>query len=193
MLSWRNRAVGLLSSLLVVLSIAYPFVILAVGAKVPPFTFVVAACVLLGLRAVVRPPQWIGTLRWPAVAAIAVIGGLALLDSTIAAKAYPVVVSGGFALLFGASLWRAPSLVERIAELHGDVLTPAARRYCRRVTMVWTLWLATNTLIAAVLALIGSVAAWALWTGFVFYLITGLLFAGELMLRRLLQRKRTAA
>jgi uncharacterized membrane protein len=193
MLSWRNRAVGLLSSLLIVLSIAYPFVIFAVGADVPPFTFVVAACVLLGLRAVVRPPRWIGTLRWPAAVAIAIIGGLALLDSTIAAKAYPVVVSGGFALLFGASLWRAPSLVERIAELHGDVLSPTARRYCRRVTMVWTLWLVMNTLIAAALALAGSVAAWALWTGFVFYLITGLLFAGEMVLRRLLQRKHTAA
>ena len=178
---------------IVVLSIAYPFGVLAVGADAPPFTFVLAACALLGLRAIVRPPQWIGALRWPAAAAIAMIGGLALLDSTMAAKAYPVVVSGGFALLFGASLWRGPSLVERIAELHGDVLTPAARRYCRRVTMVWTLWLVLNTLIAAALALAGSVAAWALWTGFVFYLITGLIFAGELMLRRLLQRKHTAA
>jgi uncharacterized membrane protein len=84
-------------------------------------------------------------------------------------------------------------LVERIAELHGDVLSPTARRYCRRVTMVWTLWLVMNTLIAAALALAGSVAAWALWTGFVFYLITGLLFAGEMVLRRLLQRKHTAA
>ena len=193
MLSWRNRAVSLLPSLLIGLSIAYPFAVFAVGADVPPFTFVVAACVLLGLRAVVRPPQWIGTLRWPAVAAIAMIGGLALLDSTIAAKAYPVVVSGGFALLFGASLWRAPSLVERIAEFHGDVLSPAARRYCRRVTIVWALWLVVNTLIAAGLALTGSIGAWALWTGFVFYLVTGLIFAGELVLRRLLQRKHKAA
>lgn len=193
MLSWWNRAVSLLPSLVIVLSIAYPFGVLAVGADAPPFTFVVAACVLLGLRAIVRPPQWIGTLRWPAGVAIAMIGGLALLDSTIAAKAYPVVVSGGFALLFGVSLWRAPSLVERIAELNGDVLSPAARRYCRRVTMVWAFWLAMNTLIAAALALAGSVAAWALWTGFVFYLITGLIFAGELALRRLLQRKHTAA
>jgi uncharacterized membrane protein len=193
MLSWRNRAVSLLPSLLIVLSIAYPFGVLAVGADAPPFTFVVAACVLLGLRAVVRPPRWIGTLRWPAAAAIAVIGGLALLDGTIAAKAYPVVVSGGFACLFGVSLWRGPSLVERIAEFHGDVLSPAARRYCWRVTVVWAVWLVINTLIAAALALTGSLAAWALWTGFVFYLVTGLIFVGEFVLRRLLQRKRTAA
>ena len=59
--------------------------------------------------------------------------------------------------------------------------------------MVWAFWLAMNTLTAAALALAGSVAAWALWTGFVFYLITGLIFAGELALRRLLQRKHTAA
>ena len=59
--------------------------------------------------------------------------------------------------------------------------------------MVWAFWLAMNTLIAAALALAGSVAAWALWTGFVFYLITGLIVAGELVLRRLLQRKHTAA
>lgn len=191
MLSWRNRAVGLLRGVIIVLSIVYPFAVLAAGTRISSLTFVAVACVLFGLRAIVRPPKWIGALRWPAVSALALIVVLALLDGAIAAKAYPAIVSGGFLLMFGISLWRTPSLVERIAKLQGEVLSPEASLYCWRVTMVWTVWLMINTVTAATLALIASVEAWALWTGLAFYIITGVIFGGELLFRRRLQRKRT--
>ena len=59
--------------------------------------------------------------------------------------------------------------------------------------MVWTAWLSLNALVALVLAVFGSDAAWALWTGVIAYLIMGVLFAGEFALRRVLIGPRTAA
>jgi uncharacterized membrane protein len=174
---------------MIALSIAYPLVVFALGTKVPPIAFALAACVLLTLRAIQRPLPRSRPVRWSMIAAIALIIGLAHVDGLVAAKAYPVVVSGGLAYFFGASLWRPPSLVERMAKLGGETMSPAIRVYCRRVTVVWALWLAINTVIAAALAIGGSLAAWALWTGLLSYLVMGFIFAVEFILRRLLRRR----
>lgn len=193
MLSSRNRlARTALSSLLIALSIAYPLIVFALGAKVPPIAFALAACCLLTVRAVLRPLPKSRPVRLSMIAAIALIIGLAHVDSLAAAKAYPVVVSGGLAFFFGASLWRPPSLAEQMAKLGGETISPAIRIYCRRVTAIWAIWLAINTVIAAALAVVGSLAAWALWTGLISYLIMGFIFAGEFLLRRLLRRRHAA-
>ena len=194
MLSSRNKlARAALSGLMIALSIAYPLAFFVLGTKVPAIWFALAACGLLFLRAVQGPlPSDGPPVRFSMIGAIALIIGLAHVDSEVAAKAYPVVVSGGLAFLFGASLWRPPSLVERMAELGGETLSPAIRRYCRRVTMVWALWLIINTFIAAALAIVGSLEAWALWTGLLSYLVIGLIFAVEFILRRFLRRRHAA-
>jgi uncharacterized membrane protein len=193
MLSSRNKWARIaLSGLVVALSIAYPLVVFALEARVPAIAFALAACGLLLLRAVQSPLPVDRPIRFSMIAAIVLIVGLAQVDGQVAAKAYPVVVSGGLAFLFGASLRRPPSLVERMAELGGETLSPAIRLYCRRVTMVWALWLAINTFIAAALALFGSLEAWALWTGLLSYLVMGLIFAAEFTLRRLLRRRHAA-
>ena len=193
--SWNKWPRVALSGFVIALSIAYPLVVFALEAKVPAIAFALAACGLLFLRAVQGPlpvDRSNKSIRFSMIAAIVLIVGLAQVDGQVAAKAYPVVISGGLAFLFGASLWRPPSLVERMAELGGETLSPAIRLYCRRVTMVWALWLAINTLIAAALALFGSLEAWALWTGLLSYLVMGLIFAAEFTLRRFVRRRHAA-
>jgi uncharacterized membrane protein len=190
--SWNKWPRVALSGFVIALSIAYPLVVFALEARVPAIAFALAACGLLFLRAVQSPLPTDRSIRLSMIAAIVLIVGLALVDGQVAAKAYPVVISGGLAFLFGASLWRSSSLVERMAELGGETLSPAIRLYCRRVTMVWALWLTINTLIAAALALFGSLEAWALWTGFLSYLVMGLIFAAEFTLRRFLRRRHAA-
>ena len=190
--SWNKWARVALSGFVIALSIAYPLVVFALEARVPAIAFALAACGLLFLRAVQSPLPTDRPIRFAMIAAIVLIVGLAQVDSQVAAKAYPVVISGGLAFLFGASLRRPPSLVERMAELGGETLSPAIRLYCRRVTMVWALWLAINTLIAAALAIFGSLEAWALWTGLLSYLVMGLIFAAEFTLRRFLRRRHAA-
>jgi uncharacterized membrane protein len=193
MLSSRNKwARVALSGFVIALSIAYPLVVFALEARVPAIAFALAACGLLLLRAMQSLLPVDRPIRFSMIAAIVLIVGLAQVDGQVAAKAYPVVISGGLAFLFGASLRRPPSLVERMAELGGETPSPAIRLYCRRVTMVWALWLTINTFIAAALAIFGSLEAWALWTGLLSYLVMGLIFAAEFTLRRFLRRRHAA-
>ena len=112
------------------------------------------------------------------------IAALAALDAPLAVKAYPAAVSLAAATVFGATLLHPPSLIERFARCREPDLPPAAQSYCRKVTIVWTAWLITNTIIAAVLALPGHDEAWALWTGLVAYFFMAALFAGEIVVRR---------
>jgi uncharacterized membrane protein len=102
-------------------------------------------------------------------------------------------MSIAIAAVFAMSLAHPPSLIERYARLRHPELPPEGRSYCRAVTMVWTAWLSVNALVALLLAVFGSDAAWALWTGVIAYLVMGFLFAGEFVLRRMVMGPRTAA
>ena len=112
------------------------------------------------------------------------VASLALLDSRLAARAYPIVLSLAAASAFAITLWQPQSLVEKLALASGEVWSSELQSYCRNVTAIWALWLAINAAIAAGLALSGDDAAWALWTGAIFYLVSGALFAVEWLVRR---------
>jgi uncharacterized membrane protein len=99
-------------------------------------------------------------------------------------RAYPVVVSLAAAAAFGITLLRPPTLIERFALASGEKKTEALRIYCRRVTALWTVWLFCNAGIAAWLALSDHDAAWALWTGLLSYIVSGTIFIGEWLWRR---------
>jgi uncharacterized membrane protein len=96
---------------------------------------------------------------------------------------YPVAVNAGLLTSFGATLLNPPSMIERIARAMGDELDERGRRYVRRLTMVWCAFFLANGLIALGTALYGSPKAWALYTGFVSYLLAGALFFGERVVR----------
>ncbi|AWK86259.1 hypothetical protein [Azospirillum thermophilum] len=174
---------------LVAASLAYPGVVYLGRGAVPPQVFVAVALALIGLRLAALAGPTARAWRAPLFGAAAVVAALALLDPALAAKAYPVAVSLGFAVAFGVTLWRPPSLIERIARLREPDLPPRGVAYCRTVTVLWTVWLLGNAGIAAALAVAGSVEAWALWTGLLSYLVTGVLFAGELLVRRTVRRR----
>jgi uncharacterized membrane protein len=176
---------------LAIATLLYPGIVYVTRTVVPPLTYVAVALALIGLRlATLRSPidrVW----RAPLVIAATVIAFLAALDTPLAVKAYPVAVSLAVASVFGATLLHPPSLIERFARLREVDLPPAAHSYCRKVTIVWTVWLSANTIIAAILALPGNDAAWALWTGLVAYLIMGALFASEIVVRHIIRGRPT--
>ena len=73
-----------------------------------------------------------------------------------AAKAYPVAISLVAAAVFGGSLITPPSLIEQIARLQEPHLPEGGQAYCRKVTLVWTVWLLLNALIAGLLGWTGQ-------------------------------------
>ena len=109
---------------------------------------------------------------------------LAISNSEILLRLYPVVISLGVALIFALSLSQAETVIERMARLAGEEITPRAKFYTRRLTIVWVALLIANASVAFYLALFGSMGQWAFYCGFLAYVIFGGVFIVELLYRR---------
>jgi uncharacterized membrane protein len=180
----------LLSGLTAALTLLYPLAIwLGHGAVEPRWL-----ALLLLLVALTRLPalRLQGSARWFALAALA-LGALALAsNATLPLKLYPVVVNGALLAAFGHTLVAPPSMIERFARLSEPDLPPAAIGYTRRVTQVWCAFFAVNGSIALGTALFASEAVWSLYTGVISYLLMGMLFGGEYLLRIRFKRRHHA-
>jgi uncharacterized membrane protein len=117
--------------------------------------------------------------------ALLLLAGLtAWSNSELLLRLYPAAMNAGMLLLFGLSLLRPPSMVERFARLGEPDLPPAGVRYTRQVTAVWCVFFVFNGAVAFASALYASREFWALYNGFITYLLMGVLFAGEWLCRR---------
>jgi uncharacterized membrane protein len=97
---------------------------------------------------------------------------------------YPALVSLAMFCLFGASVLFPPTVVERIARRMDGPLSPRAVRYTRRVTIAWLGFFVANGSAALYTALYTPLDIWALYNGFVAYLLIGAMFGGEWLIRR---------
>jgi uncharacterized membrane protein len=171
------------SVLLAVATLSYPalvyFILQHHGVRA-----LVLPLALLALARLVFKREWI----WGAVVLLLALATL-LTNQSLPVKLYPAVVSLSFLAVFGYSLIKPPSFVERIARLREPDLPPQAVPYTRRVTFAWCVYFVLNAAVATGIALWGSDAAWALYSGGVAYLLAGLLFAGEFLVRQHLRRK----
>lgn len=163
-------------------ALAYPALVYYLQDTLPPTAFVVLALSLVALRlALVRGG---GDRFRPALVATAIaLTVIASLNVTLAARSYPVLMSLAAASVFAVTLFQPASLVERIAVSRGNAWSEGLRAYCRKVTLLWAVWLTLNAAVAAVLAMGSDDRTWALWTGLVSYLISGLLFGIEWLVR----------
>jgi uncharacterized membrane protein len=121
--------------------------------------------------------------RGPLVAVVVLCVAAAVTDWRPLLLAVPVVMSGFMAFLFGRSLYTVP-LVERFATPAHPELMGELAGYCRRVTQVWFGFLLANAALSLALALFAPLAMWALYTGLICYVLMGLLFAGEWIVRQ---------
>jgi uncharacterized membrane protein len=96
---------------------------------------------------------------------------------------YPVLVNAVMLIVFASSLVSPPTVVERIARLRHKDLPNQAIPYLRRVTAAWCVFFVANGGIALYTATISSFETWALYNGFIAYLLIGAMFAGELLIR----------
>ncbi|OBR45499.1 MULTISPECIES: hypothetical protein [Aeromonas] len=136
-------------------------------------------------------PEWLWLGRL-----LACIGlGLTLLSALFSARHwllyYPLAVSLCLLCLFGWSLTRPMSLVERLARLQEPALPAAAIGYTRRVTQVWCGFFVINGALAAFTIWHGDLALWSLYNGLVSYLLMGGLMGAEYLVRRRLLKRLT--
>lgn len=134
-------------------------------------------------------PEWLWLGRL-----LACIGlGLTLLSALFSARHwllyYPLAVSLALLCLFGWSLTRPMSLVERLARLQDPALPAAAIGYTRRVTQVWCGFFVINGALAAFTIWHGDLALWSLYNGLISYALMGGLMGAEYLVRRRLLKR----
>jgi uncharacterized membrane protein len=167
-------------ALVVLATLAYPFAVYAGFGRVGPWLLAAGLALLLVLRAWAgRDPVWLA-----AAAGVFALGAASALGGTaVPLKLYPVLVSATLLLVFGVSLARPPTVIERIARLAQPALPPEGVAYTRRVTIAWCVFFVANGAAALATALWASDELWLAYNGFVAYLLMGLMFAGEWLVR----------
>jgi uncharacterized membrane protein len=137
----------------------------------------------LALRLASAPParRW-AVLRLPLATSGLVALGAALADPRFF-QALPVLINLALLAGFATSLRGPVSMVEHFARLQEPELPEGGPAYCRRVTVAWCWFFAANAAASAALALWAPIAWWALYTGALAYILVGLGFAVEYVVR----------
>ncbi len=107
-------------------------------------------------------------------------------------RLYPAAVNAALLSLFLSSLFGAEPIVYRFATLAQPSIRQSATRdkvksYCRKVTVVWCAFFALNGAAALSTAVLASERVWAIYTGAISYILMGVLFAGEFIVRVIVQ------
>lgn len=167
---------------------AYPLLVYFGFGRWDPLWLALGLAALLFLRA------WSGRDAVWVVAgfgALALGGATALAGSWLPLKLYPVMVSAVLLAVFGASLLRPPTIIERIARIAEPQLPPEGVAYTRKVTLAWCGFFLANGAASAATAVWASEQFWVLYNGLLAYLLIAAFFGGEWMLRQRM-RARTA-
>ena len=116
------------------------------------------------------------------------------LDNIIFVKIYPVLISLSLLAFFGFTLWRPPNIIFRMASLWDKSLknSPSRRAvelYCRKVTLVWCSFFIFNAIVASFTVFKASDRVWSLYNGLISYILMGVIFIVEYLVRRMVQNK----
>ncbi|MFT5116665.1 MAG: putative membrane protein [Kiritimatiellia bacterium] len=107
----------------------------------------------------------------------------AILNSQPMLLFYPVVASTSIACIFFVSLKDKQPLLEKFAERMGETINKHAQHYLYWLTFTWGVLLVINAVIAAYTAFYLTLKQWALYNGFISYLLFGSFFITELIFR----------
>jgi len=174
--------------LTILLGLLYPFFVYVCYEKIPTSFFVLVGCGILfvrfwGYRNYINKHLLLGML----IVTTSSLMWLFVRTEMGAVKAYPILVSLSVAIYFLYSLYKPPTIIERIARKIDPELTPDGVVYTRRVTWAWVAFLFFNASISFASALWGSLEQWLLWNGFLSYLLMGVMFVGEYCVRKFVQ------
>jgi uncharacterized membrane protein len=114
--------------------------------------------------------------------ALGLIIGIFFFQS-FTAKLIPMLFQLVLMYFFGKTLFHGPPLIERFVRLEFSELPAGIVAYCRQLTILWTGFFAFNAVMCSGLALWGPHSWWALYTGVIIFLLTGLLMVGEYIFR----------
>lgn len=168
-------------ALVTLVTLAYPAAVYYGHGHVPPYWLATALVGLAVVRAwVFRDVIWLITAVGAASLALATFAG----GGWVSLKLYPLLVNAVLLAVFLVSLLRPPTVIERLARLSEPSLSEAGVAYTRAVTWLWCGFFSANGTVALVTARWASNEIWALYNGFVSYVLMGGLFLGEWLVRQ---------
>lgn len=146
------------------------------------------AAILLAIAAILQALTGKSRVSWILAAVALLLAALTWIsDAALPVKFYPVAVNVAWLAFFSTTL-TGESVVEKLAKLKEPALPPEASSYCRKVTVAWCVFFVANGAVALDSALNRTDAWWALYNGLVAYLLMGVMFAGEWLIRRTIRK-----
>ena len=123
-----------------------------------------------------------------------------VFNKKIFLKLYSVVLSATMLFVFGSSLFFKPNIIFRFAclgdkSIKGSSFESQVNDYCRKVTVVWCVFFILNGSISAFTALhdfgndVLNDKIWSVYNGGISYILMGLLFAVEFIVRKMVDKK----
>jgi len=169
--------------IVVIFSIAYPFIVYFGIKFLPPSFFGLLLVALLAMRFGVLVPDERLILLPVLLVFLGYAITTAILDSVLMLLLYPVLVNFILCAVFANSLRFEEPLLLRIVRTRGIAISKHTPQYLYRLTALWAGFFALNGMISIWTSTL-SMEAWALYNGMISYFIVAILIGGELLFRR---------
>ena len=112
----------------------------------------------------------------------ALIFGLLFSNDELFLRLYPVCMNLFVCISFWMSLHEKP-LITVFAEKMGHKPTKQMLSYTKKATIAWTVFMAINTIIS-IFTLFSPLWIWTLYNGLISYILIGIMFCAEYLVRR---------
>ena len=103
-------------------------------------------------------------------------------------KFYPPIVNLGFFIVFFSSTFQEKTVIQKIALSMEPDAKPWVMDYTRKLTYIWSGFMFVNFLISFATMFMSS-KIWTIYNGFISYLLVGVFFGIEYIIRILFKRK----
>ncbi|MCL2129444.1 MAG: acyl-CoA synthetase [Treponema sp.] len=117
-----------------------------------------------------------------------------IINTDIVHKLSPVMMNIMLSYSFGITLFEPPAMIYRFAVLMDKSIPKSLGQkeiaaYCYKVTVIWVVFFIINGIVAAFTVFFGSDLFWAIYNGGVANVLMGSLFAGEFIVRKIVDKK----
>lgn len=103
-------------------------------------------------------------------------------------KYYPPIVNFAFFVIFFSSIFQEKTIIQKIALAMEPDANEHVMKYTRKLTYIWSIFMFINFCISFATIFLPE-RIWAIYNGFISYLLVGIFFAVEYIVRINFKRK----
>jgi len=181
-----------LKILAVVLFLFYPVLIYCllkyVSLRIASFILVAVVFANFGSR-ILANPKTFKSILVQLIGIVTIIVTGAILNNEFFILHLPVFINLFLLAHFTYTIFSPPCMIERYASMFQSDLPDAEQVYCRHVTFFWIAFFCFNILVTETIICFGDLALWTLYVGFISYLLIGLIFSIEYIIRKVKFRR----